>query len=248
MQKLFGAVASAAFALLTVHTAQAQDVKTIVAKTNAVYKNMKSLKVSLQTTMTMDKKGSTGVQTDGQFIPGKKAHIMVVPIPNSTFPKPAPTKNAAKKQGALVVDDGQTSYMMDVATYQYFKQPHNPNMLPIMGLKYGLPFGGMDPKAEYYKLLAPATIGGVPCYTLQLAPPSKNVTTTVLIYIDKANYHVKQAKITQSDGTRSMSAQTVVKSETVNASIADSVFTFTPPKGAQEMKPPAPPAQQPMKK
>ena len=50
MQKSFGAVASAAFALLAVQTAQAQDVKAIVAKTNAVYHNLKSLKVSLQTT------------------------------------------------------------------------------------------------------------------------------------------------------------------------------------------------------
>ena len=241
MQKPFGAVASAAFALLTVQTAQAQDIKTIVAKTNAVYHNMKSLKVSLQTTMTMAGKGSTGVETSGQFIPGKKANILVVPKAGSAMPKPPAGKSMPKQQGALVVDDGQISYMMDVASKQYFKQKHNPNMLPIMGMKYGLPFGGMDPKAQYYKLLAPATVSGVSCYTLELAPPSKNVTTTVLIYINKATYHVKQAKITQSDGKQSMTAETLVKSETVNAPIPDSVFTFTPPKGAQEMKIPTQP-------
>lgn len=241
MLKSFGM--GAALVLLTVHTAQAQDVKTIVAKTNAVYHNMKSIKVSLQTTMTMDKKAGTAVETEGQFIPGKKANILVTP---KTSGKPMMRTSDGKlvptptgKQGALVVDNGQASYMMDVGTNQYMKQPHNPNILPIMGMKYGLPFGGMDPKALNYKLLPDAAISGVPCYTLQLTPPSKDVTTTVLIYVDKATYHVKEAKITQSNGKQTITAQTLVKSETVNAPISDSVFTFTPPKGAQEMKPPA---------
>ena len=243
MLKLFGTVAGAAIALLTVQTAQAQDAKAIVAKTNAAYHNLKTIKVSLQTTMTMDKQ-SSNVTTEGQFIPGQKANLVVTP---KTPGKPMMRNKEGKlvptptgKQGAMVVDDGRASYMMDVGTNQYVKQPHNPNIFSIMGMKYGLPFGGMDPNAAYYKLLADANISGVPCFTLQLTPPSKEVTTTVLIYVDKATYRVKEAKITQSNGKQTMTAQTLVKSETVNAPIANSVFTFAPPKGAQEIKPPPP--------
>ena len=223
MLKLFGAAAGAACVLLTAQTAQAQDVKTIIAKTNAVYRNMKTLKVSLQTTVTVDKQPPTGVQTDGQFIAGQKAHIVVVPQVKSG------AAAAVGKQGAQVVDDGRISYMMDIATNKYMKQPHNPNMLPIMGLQYGLPFGGMNPKATYYTLLAPASVGGAACYTLQLAPPVQSGSTVVVIYIDKATYHVKQARLTQSNGKSTRVIQTLVKSEAVNAPLSNSAFIFTPP-------------------
>ncbi len=232
MLKLFGAAAGAACVLLTAQTAQAQDVKTIIAKTNAVYHNMKTLKVSLQTTVTIDNQPPTGVQTDGQFIAGQKAHIVVTPREKT---------GAGGKQGAQVVDDGQISYMLDLASSKYFKQPHNPNLLPIMGLQYGLPFGGMNPKATYYTLLAPASVGGAACYTLQLAPPVQNGSTVVVIYIDKATHHVKQARVTQSNGKSTRVIQTLVKSEAVNAPLPASAFIFSPPKGAQEVQAPAQP-------
>ena len=177
MLKLFGTVAGAAIALLAVQTTRAQDVKAIVAKTNAAYHNLKTIKVSLQTTMTVDKQ-SSNVTTEGMFIPGQKANLVVTP---KTPGKPMMRNKDGKlvptptgKQGAMVVDDGRASYMMDVGTNQYVKQPHNPNIFSIMGMKYGLPFGGMDPKAAVLQIAGGRQLSaGLPAITLELAPPSK---------------------------------------------------------------------------
>jgi outer membrane lipoprotein-sorting protein len=234
MSKISGLFLSAGGLLLInsfmVSAAQAQDAKTVITKTNAVYKNLKSLQASFETSITAAGKGNGIMQTDIKVIPGQKANINVHPIG-----KGSGVVGTQLAGGTMhIVDDGSATYMYIAQKNQYMKGPHNPNAFQGVTAQYGLPYAGMTVSPSEYKLLAPSTVDGKPVFVLEYIPAKAAGKIKIDIAIDKATYRIKQSKIIQPSGSLS----TLVKNEVLNAPLSASLFTFTPPKGATEFKPP----------
>jgi len=219
------------------NSARAQDVKTVIAKTNAVYKNAKTLQATYETYVTATNKGSATTKISAKVINGKKTRIDIQPDGKGVG-------EMGKSRGSislLIVDNGVTAYMYVTAKNQYGKQPHSPSIFQDVMGGNGMPYGGMN-ASKQYKLLAPTSLDGSNVYILEFTPEqppapagAPESSTVIDIYIDQATYRIKQSKITHKMGKGTVVMTTTVKSETLDSPIPDSVFTFTPPKGAKEI-------------
>jgi outer membrane lipoprotein-sorting protein len=240
MSKISGVILSiTALSLFpfSAHCARAQDVKAVIAKTNAVYKNAKTLQATYETHITAGPQGSATTKISAKVINGKKTRIDIQPDGKGVGAM-------GKSRGSislLIVDNGVTAYMYLTAKNQYGKQPHNPSIFQDVMGGNGMPYGGMD-ASKQYKLLAPTSLDGSKVYVLEFTPEQPPVasgapenSTIIDIYIDQATYRIKQSKVTRKSGKMTGMMTTTVKSETLDSPIPDSVFTFTPPKGAKEI-------------
>lgn len=223
---------------LTACKAQSQDVKTVIAKTNAVYKNARTLQANYETNIVAGDQGSATTKITAKVINGKKTRIDIHPVGNGVG---AMGKSRASTS-LLIVDNGVTAYMYLPTKNQYGKQPHSPSIFQNVMGGNGLPYGGMD-ASKQYKLLAPTSIDGSKVFVLEFTPEQPPVptgapenSTVIDIYIDQATYHIKQSKITRKSGKMTGVMTTMVKSEALDSPIPDSVFVFTPPKGAKEIQ------------
>ena len=238
MQKLSGLIVSAGGLLLLnsflAGAAQAQDAKAVVDKTNAVYKGMKTLQATFETSMIAAGKGNATVQTEVKVVAGQKANINIHPVGKGS----GAMGTQLTGMNMRIVDDGASSYMYMSKGNQFMKQKHSPLIFQSVVSGYGLPYSGMNPSTGAYKLLAPSSVDGKPVYVLEYTPPKSNGSTKIDLLIDKATYHIKQSKITQASAQASGSVTTVVKNEILNAPIPANTFVFTPPSGAKEMKMP----------
>ncbi len=147
---------------------------------------------------------------------------------------------AAAFMNVEIVDDGKTTYVYHPAMKQYQKMPHGAGRQGMMSL---------DPKNipannpnMTYTMLPQERVGGRPVYVVQMTQknaPAGRPGQKILLYVDQGTYRVKQVKIS---GPNPMAAGStvnivsVIQSDTVNAPIPASVFTFKPPAGATEMK------------
>lgn len=166
------------------------------------------------------------------------------------------------QQGMLAVCDGKNFYFLIRPLNQYRKHPAPASMAeatrvePLFRTTLDPPafLHGEDPlkNAQNLKLVGSETIEGQPVYHLrfdQALPPrlrtqagasSMTITRTTDMWIGKQDSLLYKTQTTMkvTRGTQSLSA---VATEThtqrkVNHSVADSVFRFTPPKGATEVK------------
>ncbi len=231
MQKNFGLFAGLGLlALLPAQNAQAQDVKTVAAKTGAVYQHMKTLQVTYETNVAMGSQKGT-IQTDVKVLAGQKGSISV--HSQGTNKPGTPTKSNSQ----LVVDDGVNIYVYLSQQNQYVKRPHNPNaILQQVASLYGLPY--LSGKDAALKLLPPIQLEGKPVYVVEITPNNAQGKAKFLMMIDQATYHVRQNKMIVSGGPNIGTATTTVKNEILNAPLAPTLFAFTPPKGAREFVPP----------
>jgi outer membrane lipoprotein-sorting protein len=230
-----GAIA-ASLALYAAHAAIAQDAKEIVKKTNAVYSAAKTYQATFQMDMSMGTMGSVSQLIDIKMIPNQKASM-------TSKPNGKATGQFAMQAGQIstqMVDDGKFSYTYMPMMNQYLKRPHvagtNNNGLSMM-----LPqLGNTKNDKATYKLLPASTINGKSAYAIEIG--SANGTPfggAIVVYIDKANYHLLQMNMNMSGSAtqgQAMKMNMAVKNEKFNAPIPAGVFTFTPPKGATEMK------------
>jgi len=210
-------------------SARAQDVKTIIDKTNAVYLKMKSMQALLDTEIRSDNKLTGRSLADIKTIRGKSAYIRIRPQSQTTSGKDQ------AKSSTLVLDDGKFSWLFQEREGRYIRRPHSPMVFAtITNGGFGLPYGGLNPSLNF-KLAAPATVEGAPAYVLEYAPPNQ-ADTIVSLYIDQKTYHLRRARVTRV--TRPVySVTTTVHNEVLNATIPESAFAFRPPRGAIEVRP-----------
>ena len=233
MQKLFGTVAAlGVLASLSTQTAQAQDVKAVIAKTQDVYKHMKTLQASFETDLEQGAQKAK-ITTQVSILAGQKASF------NVHQQASAAAGGAARTGDQRVVDDGVNYYAYISQLNQYIKRPHNPQaILQQVSTLYGLPF--LSTSEMTPKLLPPAKVDGKSAYIIEVTSAKPQGKGKILITIDQATYHVRQTKLFLVNPKGNGTVTTTVKSETFNAPISPAVFVFTPPKGAKEFVPPPP--------
>lgn len=215
-------------ALLSLQNAQAQDVKTVVAKTHAVYQQMKTLQTTYVTELAQGPQKATR-ETEVKIVAGQKASINV-------HQQVSGVVGAQKSSDQRIVDDGANIYAYIPQQNQYIKRPHNPNaILQQISLLYGLPY--LTAKGTTAKLLPSVKMDGKSAYVLQITDDKAPDKGKILITIDQATYHIKRNQ-TIIAGAKGGSATITVKSEIFNAPISPAAFIFTPPKGAKEFVPP----------
>ena len=233
MQKIPGlAVGLSVLALLPLQNARAQDVKAVVAKTDAVYQNMKTLQATFDMNVAMGAQRGL-IQTNVKILAGQKASV----ITHAQGTNGA--GGASKSSSQSVVDDGVNLYLYVPQLNQYMKHPHNPNALlqQVAGM-YGLPY--LSSKNATLKLLPSVKMDGKPAYVVEVTPNQGPTKGSILITIDQATYHVKQNKMIVTSGANKGSVTTTIKNEIINAPLPPAAFVFTPPKGAKEIVPPPP--------
>jgi outer membrane lipoprotein-sorting protein len=218
-------VAMGAFTLVVLPSAGAQDARAIVQKMVAAYTGAKTYQATYSTQMTMGQQGTLTSTTDVKKSSGK---VSVHSTSQGATGMPAGGMNM------IMVDDGQFQYVYLPAMNQYMKRPHSST--GMMGMPSITP-GDMAKQVSQdtttvYKLLAPTTMDGRAVYVIEATNP-KQPAMKNLLYIDKANYHLKQVKLQGGQGRTILLS---IKNEKLNAPIPDSAFVFTPPKGATEMK------------
>lgn len=166
------------------------------------------------------------------------------------------------QQGMLAVCDGKNFYFLVRLLNQYRKHPAPSSMAevtrvePLFRTTLDPPafLRGEDPlkNAKNLKVVGSETVSGQPVYHLSfdLTPPQRppagqggpkvSMSVTGEMWIGKQDSLLYKMQRTTAvrRGEQSISA---IETEThtqmkVNHSVADSVFNFTPPKGAQEVK------------
>jgi len=166
------------------------------------------------------------------------------------------------QQGMLAMCDGKNFYFLLRPLNQYRKHPAPASMAevtrvePLFRTFMDPPafLRGEDPfkKVKSLKVVGSETVSGQPTYHLRLEPilsqrltagqnnPPVSISVIVDLWIGKQDslLYKMQRMSTVSRGEQSISS-TEIETHTqmkVNHNVADSVFNFTPPKGAKEVK------------
>ncbi len=231
MQKTFGLSTGLGLLIgLGLQSVQAQDVKTVAAKTGAVYQHMKTLQATYETNVVRGAQKGT-IKTDVKVLAGQKASISIH-AQGSNKPGTPPQSSSQ-----LVVDDGVNIYVYLSQQNQYVKRPHNPNaILQQVASLYGLPYLGS--KQATLKLLPSTQLEGKPVYVVEITTTEMQGKAKFQMMIDQATYHIRQNKTIVTDGSSVGTATTTVKNEILDAPLSPTLFAFTPPKGAKEFVPP----------
>jgi outer membrane lipoprotein-sorting protein len=223
-------------------TALAQDVATIIKKTNAVYANAKTYQVTYRLDSSMGAIGTVSQIIDVKMIPYHKTWITTRAIDKgtsqATMPMPANTQS---------VDDGNTMVTYIQSTHKYIKRPHTAgtsfNGLKLLARQLTVPM----PNTANDKLLPPTIVNGKAAYIIEIDNIVGQRLETVHIFIDKATYHVLQVRYdihpSNASGTTAptgaMTTLMTVKTEKFNQPIPSSLFKFNPPPGATDMQRPS---------
>jgi outer membrane lipoprotein-sorting protein len=179
------------------------------------------------------------LDVDLKTVPGKKTRIRIEPVAAG-----APQARALAPLRMYVFDDGKTGIIYSPASNVYLKGPHTASYNHAVA-GYGVILGELKPRANIkYSLLTPSKVGKRPVYVVQgkgIAPGSPSI----LLSIDRKTYAVLQVRMTGTTPAGPTIVTSTLTSGKINAPISDSVFKFTPPPGAKEIKMPARQAGQP---
>ncbi len=216
-------VAAGALALASASASAAPTPQQIIEKGQARINSAKTYQVTYQMTQTMGAMGSMKMTMNIKAIPGKKMWMNTTPT------------------GMMMVDDGKTMYRYIAPMKQYIKGPSQ----AAKSMQLGVSQAAMLAKQMNLKLGAPASVSGKSCYVIEMTPKKAQPGQSMLLkfYFDQATYAMVKMAMTGSGAARpgqpvqSMQVNMVAVSEKINAPIPDSVFKFTPPAGATEMKP-----------
>ena len=213
--------------------AQAQDIRAIIDKTNAVYTQMKTMQVLLDTEIRSGNQLTGRSLTDAKTIANTKTSIRIRPQTKSNGIGSKDLPNSM----LLIVDDGKVSWLLQEAQHRYIRRAHVPTAFQtILHDGFGLPFNGLKPDGVY-TLGTPTWVDGNLTYALEYTPKSQT-SVKVSIYIDQKSYHIRRARVVRI-AQPVYSVTTTVRNEVINASIPDQAFVFVPSKGAVEVKPTA---------
>ena len=219
--------------LLAPFTARAQSASEIYKRMTDVYANAKSY----QGTIVRVEKGKTpngpASQTISIKISFKAPNKYVVENKSSTTVGPK-----SQSSDHWMVTDGKALFMYSPQQKIYQRgQIRNENMLT----RY---FAVMNP-VDGFALLPETAINGRPTFVLKPNAPTRSTpaqianakTVKIAILIDKQTYQFIKMTITGKDGNLVQS----VNGQSLNGSVPDSLFKWTPPAGYREIKAPSAP-------
>lgn len=236
MMKRYAAGVCAAMALGMV-SAQAHAGPTaneILKKAQDLVANAKTYQATFLVNVNSGQMGTMNSRADIKTA-GKKTAVT-----NTVIGQPTGMMAMAGSQGnSQMVDDGTTTWVYIPSQKKYMKMPSRGQANP-MDLRTML----SSVKDSTAKLVGTKSVGGKPAYVVELAPKTapRGMNQKMTIFIDQANYHVKQMKISMSGAggqgqpQQSMTVDIRVQNEKMNEPIPDGVFKFTPPAGATEMQ------------
>lgn len=223
---------------LAASAAAAQDAAAIMKRAEQAIQNARTYQAVWQMTTSMGQMGSMTMKMEIKKS-GNKTAMKMSPVGQPT----GMMAMGATMANMQMVDDGKTSWVYLAGMNGYMKQPsqasNRPNPAQMMGI------GGQE---ATYKLLRTEQVGGKPAYVIQVIPKNANdprlrnmQNLQVLAYVDKATGRTRQMRMS---GTMSgpqgqsqpMNINMIIQNEQVNVPIPDSVFKFTPPTGAKQMK------------
>lgn len=195
---------------------QAQSATAAMDRAVKGYTAMQSMKADFRQTITNPLTGTTA--TSRGVLLRKDPNLLSI-----TFSDP---------KGDQIVSDGTSLwvYLPSSAPGQVMKLPANAS--GAMGM---VDPGGLflSSPASRYTITdgGTATVGGQKALIVNLVPKrDNNAFTRAKVWIDAANYTIRQFEIVDANGLQRLVTISNMKS---NASIGASSFRFTPPKGAR---------------
>ena len=235
---------------LALSAAAAPDGKGIIRKMNEAMKGAmttgKSYQAVIDMNMSMGQMGNMVSTMDLKVLPGKKMRITTTPSKQSTG-----VFAMAATQGAMqMVDDGKALWIYQPAVKQYMKQPSQIAKMGPSAMR-NLPGVGNQLDEQILKdskvvVKGTKQVQGRQAYIVQVTPnkPVRGVQTMTMT-IDSATYRLRGIATEASQAMapnqppQRMKMNLTFRNERVGEAIPDSVFRFTPPPGATEMKMPA---------
>jgi len=226
----FAATLAVAAGALAPTSARAESASVIYKKMTDVYSNAKSY----QGTIIRIEKGKT---KDGK--PASKTVTVRISFKapnkyNVSNTTSVTAQGKTQSTGQTMVTDGKVLFMYsaDKKLYQHGQIP-NENMLSR--------FFALLPAANGFMLQPDTNLDGHPVYDLRPNIPAKGTAAEIAatknvkidILIDKKTYQFMKMTISSPNG----SLIQTVNGQSVNGSVADSAFSWTPPAGYKEFKP-----------
>jgi len=231
----FAATLAVAVGALAPISARAESASEIYRKMTDVYSNAKSY----QGTIIRMEKGKT---KDGKPASKTVTVKIIFKAPNKYNVANTTSVTAQGKTqstGQTMVTDGKVLFMYspDRKLYQHGQIP-NENMLSR--------FFALLPAANGFMLQPDTTLDGHAVYDLRPNIPAKGTAAEIAatknvkvdILIDKKTYQFLKMTVASPNG----SLIQTVNGKSVNGSVADSSFSWTPPAGSKEFKPQAAPS------
>lgn len=219
---------------------QRPDAKEILAKTKAIYKDVKSIQVDVEVVSLEKNKIDYKIRTSVKQVIDKTGDIRVRVFTTSVTNGSHPPNRGLGQANDQYVNDGKHSYMYWADKNQYERVDRSLKARSTVMDVLDLMTEHLDLN---YKLVGDAKVDGVPTYLLEASPTDQEITKSEL-YIDQKTYHIRQIRVTKKAGA-DFTSTTTIHNELLNASIPDSIFVFVPPRGAKDATPPEGPPKEP---
>ncbi len=227
------------------------DAAAIIRKASAPMKTAKTYQAKWRMVMSMGDMGTMSMDMDMKTTSDGKAYVTTTPVGTPT----GMMAMGAAMASTTTVSDGKTVYIYLKGMNAYQKMPAPKDRNP--GVKGVL--GNIDQKGVTYAYAGTEMVRGKKCHVIKITPPSgqqgprPGMKQDIRAYVDVNTNHLQQVKtvVTMPMGPGGpnagagqsaqpkpmvMTTTMVLIKETLNAPIPPGLFTFTPPKGATEMK------------
>lgn len=213
----------------------APDAAAIMKKAQSLMEAPKTYQARWLMSISMGQMGTVSMNMDVKIVPGQgKIHMKL----NAAGQGSGQIAMTAPMASMELVDDGKTAIVYKPLTGNWQRSPHQSKKMTPSAMTFG------TVKDSTFRMVKEDRIEGIPVYVIQAVPrasASPPVKADILFFVNKNTSRLKQMTVNASQmgqGGKAipMAIQMLVKNETLNAPIPDSVFKFTPPPGAREIK------------
>jgi len=186
---------------LGLNASYSQTAQEIIKKTQDKYESISDAKASFSSSY----KGSSGKsQSASGTLYIKKAN-----------------KYRIETGGQIIITDGTTSWTYSPKKKQVVIDNYKDDGSSFSPNKFLFTY----PENFYSDLDGEDKVGSTDCYVLKLSPRSKGNIKSAKIWIDKNDYIIKKVSVNSKEGSNTYT----LKDVTLDAGVAASKFTFSPP-------------------
>lgn len=227
------------------------DAAAIMRQAQASMKTANTYQALWKINVSMGEMGSMTMDMDMKTTNGGKVFMSMTPSGKAT----GMMAMGAAMAKTTVVGDGKTTYVYMAGMNQYMKQAQKGGA----DMATNRVMNGAFQKGASYTYVGSKPVTGKPCHVIKVDFPAgapglpAGMKPNITVYIDQSTGRPRQVvnsmKMPMPSGqpgapqgkqaSSTLVTTSVLVKETLNAPIANSVFSFTPPKGATEAKMPA---------